>query len=203
MTVVELGLRERKKAATRAALSRAAARLAVRRGVAAVTVEEIAAAAGVSPRTFHNYFPGKEEAIVAPLTDGAEAVIAGLRARPAGEPIWESLRRVVRDVLLPSGAGGGVDTETLALLRTVKADPSLVARQLCGLGEMQRRITEVIAGRTGTDPSRDLHPHLLAGAAGLALRTTVDLWADSGGTADLPALIDEAFERLRAGLPGP
>ncbi|MBW8487667.1 acyl-CoA-like ligand-binding transcription factor [Actinomadura parmotrematis] len=199
MTVVEMGLRERKKAATRRALSLAALRLACRRGIDGVTVEDVAAEAGVSPRTFHNYFADKEEAIVAPLTDGAREVVGALRARPAGEPVWESLRRVVHAVLLPADTRA----ETLALLRLVKADPQLVARQLCGLGEMQRQITAEVAARTGTDPHRDLYPHLLAGAAGLAIRSTVDLWLDRGSGDDLPDLIDEAFARLRAGLPGP
>jgi AcrR family transcriptional regulator len=197
--MTETSLRERKKVATRQALSRAAALLAVERGVEGVTIEAIADAAGVSPRTFHNYFPGKEEAIVAPLTDGAQAVIDALRARPAGEPIWDALREVVRESLLPTDTRD----ETIALLRVVKRNPALVGKQLCGLGEMQRQIAEVIAMRTGTHAGRDLYPHLLAGAAGVAMRTAVDLWVDGGSGADLPELIDSAFAQLRAGLPGP
>ncbi|MEU6749456.1 TetR family transcriptional regulator [Spirillospora sp. NPDC046719] len=197
--MTETSLRERKKVATRRALSRAAALLAVERGVEGVTIEAIADAAGVSPRTFHNYFPGKEEAIVAPLTDGAQAVIDALRARPAGEPIWDALREVVREALLPTDTRD----ETIALLRVVKRNPALVGKQLCGLGEMQRQIAEVIAARTGTHAGRDLYPHLLAGAAGVAMRTAVDLWVDGRSGADLPELIDSAFAQLRAGLPGP
>ncbi|MDL4813007.1 acyl-CoA-like ligand-binding transcription factor [Actinomadura opuntiae] len=197
--MTETSLRERKKVATRQALSRAAALLAVERGVEGVTIEAIADAAGVSPRTFHNYFPGKEEAIVAPLTDGAQAVIDALRARPAGEPIWEALREVVREALLPTDTRD----ETIALLRVVKQNPALVGKQLCGLGEMQRQIAEVVAARTGTDAGRDLYPHLLAGAAGVAMRTAVDLWVDGRTGAELPELIDSAFAQLRAGLPGP
>ncbi|HEU5030700.1 MAG TPA: TetR family transcriptional regulator [Spirillospora sp.] len=197
--MTETSLRERKKVATRQALSRAAALLAVERGVEGVTIEAIADAAGVSPRTFHNYFPGKEEAIVAPLTDGAQAVIDALRDRPAGEQIWDALREVVREVLLPTDTRD----ETIALLRVVKRNPALVGKQLCGLGEMQRQIAEVIAARTGTHAGRDLYPHLLAGAAGVAMRTAVDLWVDGRSGADLPELIDSAFAQLRAGLPGP
>ncbi|WP_433135682.1 TetR family transcriptional regulator [Actinomadura nitritigenes] len=197
--MTETSLRERKKVATRRALSRAAALLAVERGVEGVTIEAIADAAGVSPRTFHNYFPGKEEAIVAPLTDGAQAVIDALRARPAGEPIWDALREVVREALLPTDTRD----ETIALVRVVKRNPALVGKQLCGLGEMQRQIAEVIAARTGTHAGRDLYPHLLAGAAGVAMRTAVDLWVDGRTGADLPELIDSAFAQLRAGLPGP
>lgn len=199
MGMTETSLRERKKVATRRALGRAAARLAVERGVDGVTIEAIADAAGVSPRTFHNYFPGKEEAIVAPLTDGARDVIDALRARPPGEPIWDALQAVVGDAMLSDDAPG----EVIALVRVVKQNPALVGGQLRGLGEMQRQIAEVIAARTGTHAGRDLYPNLLAGAAGVAMRTAVDLWADGRTGADLPELIDSAFTRLRAGLPGP
>ncbi|MFB4296785.1 TetR family transcriptional regulator [Actinomadura sp. NTSP31] len=197
--MTETSLRERKKVATRQALSRAAARLAVERGVEGVTIEAVADAAGVSPRTFHNYFPGKEEAIVAPFTDGAQAVIDALRARPAAEPIWDALREVVREALLPTDTRD----ETIALLRVVKQNPALVGKQLCGLGEMQRQIAEVVAARTGTHAGRDLYPHLLAGAAGVAMRTALDLWVDGRTGAELPELIDSAFAQLSAGLPGP
>lgn len=78
-------LRERKKRATRNALRRSAVRLVASRGLAAVTVEEIAAGADVSARTFFNYFPTKEDAVSgwdpAMLSDMVER----LRKRPAGE----------------------------------------------------------------------------------------------------------------------
>ncbi|MBO2447467.1 TetR family transcriptional regulator [Actinomadura barringtoniae] len=196
---VEMGLRERKKALTREALSRAAMRLAVEHGVEGVTVEAIAAAAGVSPRTFHNYFPGKEEAIVATLTDGAQSVIDGLRVRPDEEPVWDSLRQVLIEVLLPSESRD----ETIALMRLVKQNPGLIAQQLGGLGEMQRQIAEIVAARTGTDVARDLYPHLLAGAAGTAMRAAVDLWTEGKADTDLPDLVRDAFDQMRAGLPPP
>ncbi len=199
---MELGLRERKKAATRAALGRAAALLAVRHGTEGVTVEAVAAEAGVSPRTFHNYFAGKEEAIVSVLTDGARAIVDGLRARPAGEDVRESLRQAVRGVLLPAGREPDDLALTLALLRVVKADPALVAGQLGGLVQTQREIAEIIAARTGTDAARDPYPHLLGGAAALAMRTVVDLWSDRPHR-DLGGLLDEAFALLWAGLPAP
>lgn len=196
---VEMGLRERKKAATREALSRAAMRLAIEHGVEGVTVEAIAAAAGVSPRTFHNYFPGKEEAIVATLTDGAQSVIDGLAARPDDEPVFDSLRQVLLEVLLPSDSRD----ETIALMRLVKQNPGLIAQQLSGLGEMQRQIAEIVAARTGTDVARDLYPHLMAGVAGTAMRAAVDLWTEGKADVDLPDLVHDAFDQIRAGLPPP
>ncbi len=76
------GLRERKKLATRHALSTAAMRLAIERGLDNVLVEDIAEAAGVSARTFNNYFASKYEAICALQQDRATRIGDALRCRP-------------------------------------------------------------------------------------------------------------------------
>src|SRR5215472_10642399 len=89
------GLRERKKVATRRALGLAAMRLAVERGLDSVLVEDIAEAAGVSPRTFNNYFASKYEAICALGFDRAMRIGEALRSRPPGEPLWESVTHAV------------------------------------------------------------------------------------------------------------
>src|SRR2546423_3628874 len=83
-----MGLRERKKKETRAALSWAAVRLIVERGADNVLVEEIAAAAGVSPRTFNNYFSSKGEAVAARHLDRCLQMAQDLRDPPAGGPLW-------------------------------------------------------------------------------------------------------------------
>src|SRR5689334_19161141 len=85
------GLRERKKAETRAALGWAAIRLSVERGYDHVRVEDIAEAAGVSPRTFNNYFSSKAEAIASRHLDRSWRTAAALRERPTDEPLWTAL----------------------------------------------------------------------------------------------------------------
>src|SRR5271169_6612944 len=84
------GLRARKKIATRNALGIAAMRLAAERGLDNVLVEDIAEAAGVSARTFNNYFASKYEAICALAFDRAIRIGAALRDRPADEPLWDA-----------------------------------------------------------------------------------------------------------------
>ena len=86
------GLRERKKWETRIALSWAAVRLAVERGYGNVRIEDIAAGAGVSLRTFRNYFASKADAIAAREVDRTLAIAKELRARPADEPLWVANR---------------------------------------------------------------------------------------------------------------
>jgi len=81
------GLRERKKTETRVAIQQAVLFLALGRGLDAVTADEIAAAANVSVRTFHNYFGSKEEALVAAWVSEFRVYVEALRDRPADEPI--------------------------------------------------------------------------------------------------------------------
>src|SRR3954464_3560457 len=89
------GLRERKKQETRIALSWAAVRLAVERGYGNVRIEDIAAEAGVSLRTFRNYFDSKADAIAAREVDRSLRIAEELRGRAAGEPLWVAIRAAV------------------------------------------------------------------------------------------------------------
>src|SRR5690349_23724032 len=93
------GLRERKKQATRAALTQVGLALLQEKGLNAVTPESVAEAAGVSPRTFRNYFGSREEAIVEGVVHRAVSLVDQLRGRPAGETVWETLTAVLPDLL--------------------------------------------------------------------------------------------------------
>src|SRR6185437_16963723 len=88
VTTGQPGLREKKKDATRKALRDAALRLALAHGPENVRVDDIAEAAGVSPRTYNNYFSSREQAIVAAIeAERALRIAAALRARPEEEPL--------------------------------------------------------------------------------------------------------------------
>src|SRR4051812_6799411 len=90
-----MGLRERKKEETRAALAWAAIRLIVERGYDNVLVEDIANEAGVSPRTFNNYFSSKAAAVASRQLDRWRRTAEGLRARPADEDLWTAITAAV------------------------------------------------------------------------------------------------------------
>ena len=100
----ELGLRERKKRDTQARLHTAAIHLATEHGPAHVTVEQIAAAAGVSPRTFFNYYPTKDAAISGATPDLPDALVRALARRPPTEQPWASLEAVLTERLEGQGA---------------------------------------------------------------------------------------------------
>ncbi|MGP6173762.1 TetR/AcrR family transcriptional regulator [Corynebacterium sp. A21] len=89
------GLRESKKAATRSALARAAAELALREGSEGLTVAAIATAAGVSPRTFHNYFASREEALLEFISERIQTLVAGLAEVPAELSLLDAVEHLV------------------------------------------------------------------------------------------------------------
>ena len=194
------GLRERKKQATRAALSSAALRLAIERGFEHVLVEDIAAAAGVAARTFNNYFPSKEAAIVAEGTDRATIVRDALRARPAGEPLWTALRRAVAALFASEGEP---TRDWVTRARLIKATPALRVEQLRADAVVQQLLAEEIARRTNTDSDRDLYPRLVATSVISAVRAALDHWLDTGPGTSLGTIIDRALQHLADGLPPP
>lgn len=196
----DAGLRERKKAATRAALSEAAMRLAEERGVEHVTAEAIAEAAGVSPRTFHNYFANKEEAILAAMWDFVRDVVTALRARPAQESALEAMLHVADDLITRSGAS---IEQVATRMRLMETSPTLSPRNDVLREEVGRMVVEAVAERSGTDPDRDLYPRLLVASLHAALIASMDVWRSDKTGRHLPDLIAEAFDLLGAGLREP
>jgi AcrR family transcriptional regulator len=166
------GLRERKKIATREAISAAALRLALEQGADNVRVEEIAEAAGVSPRTYNNYFSSREQAIVAAIeAERALRVGVALRARPAGEPLAEA---VVAAVAEQYGAEPGGDE-----LRLITSAPSLRAEFVGTVEALAEPLAAVIAARTGSDD--ELGNAVLAAAVSAAARVAIERWVRPAG----------------------
>ena len=190
------GLRERKKLATREALRLAALRLAVEKGWEQVRVEDIAAEAGVSPRTFNNYFASKDEAFLATAYDRGARMQAALAARPAGEPLWSA----VINAAVHGFADEAVD---LRQARRIRPTPTLAAEQLKAIMVIERALADGIARRIGADLEHDLYPRLVAAAAISATRVTVEHWLRSGSDLPFPPVLREALERVAAGLPAP
>ncbi len=198
-------LRERKKLATRRSLRRAALSLVAERGFAHVTVEDIAEAADVSPRTFFNYFPSKEAALF-----GADpGRIPVLRERmihtAPGKPALEALRMImVSDAQAVADELGALGGDPVAWLRRLKGahiDPQVRASGAAQMAMTERAIAEGLAERLGTDPERDPYPGLLAATAAGVFRASISFWAGSGGTVPLDRLVDQAFRALADGLP--
>jgi AcrR family transcriptional regulator len=193
----QMGLRERKKLATRSALGRAAWRLIIERGYAHTRVEDIAAAAGVSARTFNNYFSSKEEALLSVGEDRGARMVAALLARPVGEPLWEALAHATSEQF----AGGGAVPRAVA--RSIRFPPELAAAQRRLHASIETALAAAIADRTGTDAELDLYPRLVAGVAVSATQTAFDHWRASESTEPFPEVLREVLRHVAAGLPAP
>ena len=140
------GMRERKKLATREALSAAALSLALEHGPQNVRVDDIAEAAGVSPRTYNNYFSSREQAIMVALAaERGAPVAAALRERPADEPLEHA---VIGALIEQYSDEGEPDRDTLALITSA---PALQAEFLDTIAAIERPLAEAIAARTAPD----------------------------------------------------
>jgi AcrR family transcriptional regulator len=196
---VTSGLRERKKVATRLALHEAALRLVAERGADRVSVDDIAERAGVSPRTFFNYFTSKDDALVGLDPDHPARLAAALAARPAGESAVQAMRAVAHAQAVEMAE----DPQLWPLrLQVVEADPVLAGRLAAAFSESDRVVAAAIAQRTGTGVDDAALPTLLAGVAGAAMRAALHRWFASDFTASLPDLVDESWTAVAAGLPG-
>jgi AcrR family transcriptional regulator len=200
------GLRERKKRETRAALSWAAVRLAVERGYGAVLIEDIAAAAGVSPRTFNNYFSSKAQAIVARHVDRLQGIAAGLRVRPPSDPLWDAIvAAVVEQFSGGPSDEGSPDAQWAAGVRLMLDEPSVEAEFLRESQTAEGDIAAAIGARIGAGPGA-LYPELAAAALGAAVQVALSRWLRPGPPTSLPQALEEAIRgvsRLIDGEPTP
>lgn len=194
-----LGLRERKKLGTRWALSDAALELAVERGLDNVTREDIANRAGVSLRTFNNYFAGKYEAVAFRQIDRMRQSLAIFRERPADEPLWSSITEAF---LAPLEAEGATDMKPTP-------DELIALRDLLSARDMRAALTkdlfadwvDAIAQRTGTDPVRDMYPRLVAAVMRAVGETAMETYANADPPVAYTELLRRGLADVAAGLP--
>ncbi|MFJ4681769.1 TetR/AcrR family transcriptional regulator [Streptomyces sp. NPDC088789] len=217
------GLRERKKRATRAALAEAAVRLAAEHGVDQVTVEAISAAAGVSVRTFFNYFDSRDDAFVVidtgistrmrdavrhapaeltPLDAVREAIAAELAEAEQQHELWNLHAQVLRKAphLLVRSLGAHMSDET-ALAEAV------TARLRSGSAEETTAgASEEPSAPAGCETARqdlDLYPRLLVAVARTAVRVSMEHWSARPEERRFADVFRETFTMLAAGLPAP
>ena len=186
------GLRERKKRATRQALHDAALRLTLERGLEHLTVEEISTAAGVSPRTFFNYFPGKEQAIVgddlfaadagqvAEIMNTAPSVLDGMQAIALGLAATAATRR----------------EQVQQRWQLITRYPALITRMFARLDEFTTTLASAVAARVGCAPD-DAYPQLMAAMATTGIRVAVQRWTTGDGDDPLERHMAEVFGLLR------
>jgi AcrR family transcriptional regulator len=190
-----LGLRERKKARTRAALQRHALRLFREQGYEATTVSQIAEAAEVSESTFFRYFPTKEALVMWDELD--PPLIEAFRAQPPELGPIPALRAAMREVFARLPVAQVAEQRERWML--VTSVPQLRTALLDQFTGMLQETSELLAERSGRRPD-DFAVRVLAGAViGMAMAALLAAAEDPG--ADYISLLDQALAHLEAGLP--
>lgn len=220
MTVVEeeLGLRERKRLATRRAIQLAAVELASERGFDRVTIDEISHAANVSPRTFFNYFPSKESAVIGelPQLPDEERINGFIEAGPR-VAILDGISDVLIEAIdggelagdLDHGTGDGAGTAQVLHARRralLKDNPELFALRMASMHQFEEELSTIIQRRLAhDDPSLLDEPETLHQRARLVtyvsfagMRHAWSCWADHGGVEPLADLLRSSFSELQA-----
>ncbi len=189
------GLRERKKQKTRWSIQEHALRLFREQGYEQTTVDQIAAAAEVSPSTFFRYFKTKEDVVIEDEYD--PLLLQLLKDEPPGEPPLRALRHVLSVGLtqMPPGEMAKVYQRTELMLQV----PALRMRMLDSFTGSLDMFAEVVAGRTGRDP-HDVEVRAFGGAVTGVLIAALFLWIDGGVKTDLAGLIDRSLAQLEGGL---
>jgi len=191
------GLRERKKAATKAALSQAALSLMLERGLGAVGSDAIAAAVGVAPRTFRNYFSNKEEAVLFVRDTVQNRYVETFMARDPNEPVLDSLEAAAIAVF----ESVGYREHLVAATRLIALNPALVAHRAASRNAAFATLVDRVAERTGTDPDVDIHPRLVCRAAEAVMLSVVEMHVHRPvPTAELVHMVRRGFDQLRHGL---
>jgi AcrR family transcriptional regulator len=189
------GLRERKKLKMRAAIQEKAMRLFLENGFQATTIEEIAESVEISPSTFFNYFPSKEDVVLQDDLD--PLMIAAFNAQPAELSPIAALRNAMRAVF------SNLTPEQNVLARQrmalISSDDDLRAAMLGQFMGLVDEVAGLLAARAGGSPT-DFAVRNLAGAL-LGVLMSAMLVAAEDPTRDLMELVDAAMAHLEAGLP--
>jgi len=192
-----VSLVERKRQLVRDELTDAALKLLAYQGFEETTIDQMAAAAGVSRRTFFRYFQSKEDVIIEFLSDLGRRLSQGLLARPPAEPPAVAVQQTLRvftDTFLEH------PDKSRRLTRVTVTTPALLARYLERQVSWKDTLSTELAGRMGVDPAVDLRPAVLVATAFAAFDTALVRWVatDTGG--DLDALVETCFGLA---FPGP
>lgn len=188
-------LRERKKAKTRKVLADTATELFAEQGFDHTTVEAIAEACDVSPRTFFRYFSSKEDVLFAAGDERLRQLLDAIASRPSGEAPLRSMREAALS-LVPEYTS---DRAQLITRKRITAETqSLRSRGLERQLGWEDAVTDAFGQRITDAGPATIELRLVASVTTATLRAALHTWLEAQG--DLAALIDDAFDRLSRGL---
>jgi AcrR family transcriptional regulator len=200
------GLRERKKADTRRALSDAALALTFERGLDNITREAIAERAGVSLRTFNNYFANKYEAVAYRQAERVRRSIEIFRQCPPEVPLWTAITEAVLQPLEDDFRNArGIENSVPSraqLAETRKLVTITEIRDALAKGLFDEWV-EAIAERTATDVAHDMYPRLVAATVRAVGDAAMEAYVVADPPVAITTLIRQGFAAVAAGLPVP
>lgn len=192
--VATTGLRERKKQERRALIEDTALGLFERDGFDATTVEDIAAACDIAPRTFFSYFATKDDLVLADYADRLARILDAVSDRPDDEPAWPALQAAFATVAADYEAEVDQLRRRFAIMA---ANPSVLARSLELQLGWEIALAERLARRRNVD---DRLAGLLAATALAIMRSSLRQWLTEGTRRPLPDLMHHGFALLGGGL---
>jgi len=190
-------LRQRRRDFTADEIERAAIELFAERGFTEVTVDEIAEAAGISPRTFFRYFPTKAHVVGAHRKRINHRLVRAFQARPASESTVIALK----EAFLSTAKMRSEDRERTVLVGRLLTSPDPLVSNDVGYDlDHRAEMVNLVAKRYGVNPAKDMRPAILVGAMGAAAQTAFVTWLDRGGRGELAELMAEAIGVVMVGL---
>ncbi|WP_165977358.1 TetR family transcriptional regulator [Nonomuraea diastatica] len=196
-----MGLRERKKEKTRLAILDAALDLFLEQGYESTTVEQIAGAVEISPRTFFRYFTSKDHLVLWFHEHGEQLMVETLRSRPQDEPPFTALMHAVRAVL--SDMEDSTEDEHqrfLKLRRILDENPQLIGQSVARGAGTERRLAELVAARRGVDVDTDQLSHLIVAFAMSAMRVGFECPRRDGSMPEITGRMTETIELAERSL---
>jgi AcrR family transcriptional regulator len=193
--MAQTDLRHRTRAVVRSLLAQTAIELFATKGFDNTTLDEIAAAAGVSRRTLFNYFRSKEDLALSGLSEQGELIAARFAEQPHTESVWASLRAAFQ-ALTEIDIAADRRLELVTLLFG-EGNESLRAGHAEKQARWQDLVAPLIEARLPDAPHRSLQARAIAGAAITCLQTANEEWARRRGDADLLDLYDIAVDAVQ------
>ena len=192
---LDSGLRQRKRAATRGAITATARALTAERGLNGYTVEEVCDAAGISRRTFFNYFPTKEDAIIGHAGDDIPAdviedFIAGGADSPAGDISPTLFRDLVRLSLRLAEGMTASEEETRQLIGVVHKEPQLILKIIGVTEQREAQFARDVARREGVAADHPVVQMAVVLLSTIARKSSMAYFSD-GNTRSYPDLLLE------------
>ena len=176
----------------------------MRDGIDGLRNEDIAEAAGVSPRTFSNYFANKYEALSFRHAMRMEYAAAALLLRPAGEPLWQAVRAALSAPWVDSGQGLDAPSPALlAELRLLFGSRSLQGEILKHATDPQNAFARAIAERLRLPAGDAFYARLLAAAATIVTQVAIDTFLQADPPMPQLPLVLDALDLLATGFPVP